>query len=162
MFKRLAQALCKRKPIVEQNPVITALEQSAKRVWDESPNMVLDISEPVTSFLKCFLNNPRRFKLVCLGSPYRGASLSAGKDYKFTDTKTKEQWSVSHRPMYNTTVHIDNVPWMTRDERELINDVIAKYYADRSEKLDIIRKGKNKAKLRKERDRLTAIYKGDK
>lgn len=57
MFKWLTRALCKEKTIIVKDPIIASLEEAAKRVWKESNNKVLVISEPVTSFLKCFKQN---------------------------------------------------------------------------------------------------------
>lgn len=115
-----------------------------------------DISEPVTSFLECFKQQPRRFKFVRTDKKYNDYGIQR---YLFTDTKTSESWKISYWPYYETPPKIEDVTWMTDDERELIFEVLAKYYGDRVERLSKIRKDLYTAKVNKERERLTAIYK---
>ena len=156
MFKWLTRALCKEKTIIVKDPIIASLEEAAKRVWKESNNKVLVISEPVTSFLKCFKQNPRRFKFVRTD---KQIGFYGNQYYKFTDTKTSESWRITYRPVYSNVPHIEDVTWMTTDERALIFEVIAGHYSKRSEKLAQIRKDKHTTKVNKERERLTKIYK---
>lgn len=156
MFRWLKRALCKKPPVVVKDPITASLETAAKRVWEESNNKVLTISEPVTSFLKCFKQQPRRFKFVRTDKQigYFGTQY-----YKFTDTKTSESWRITYRPMHTTLPFIEDVTWMTDDERALVFEVIAGHYSERAEKLAQIQKDKYTAKVKKERDRLTQIYK---
>ncbi|AEO14587.1 hypothetical protein MT_57041 [Pseudomonas phage phiPto-bp6g] len=158
MFRRLARAICKRKEIEPQkDPIIASIEESAKKVFEKSNNKILEISEPVTSFLKCFKENPRRFRFVRTD---KQMGLFGTQYYKFTDTKTSESWRVQYRPIKSNLPHIEDVTWMTTDERLLIVEVIAGYYGERAEKLEKVQKDKHTSKVNKERDRLTQIYKG--
>lgn len=159
MFRWLTRALCKKPHIVVKDPITTSLETAAKRVWEESNNKVLEISEPVTSFLKCFKGNPRRFRFV---QSDKQSGLFGNRYYKFTDTKTSESWRVTYRPIHSELPHIEDVTWMTKDERALIFYVIAVHYGERAEKLAKIRRDKHNAKVNKERDRLAQIYKENK
>lgn len=121
----------------------------------------LEISEPVTSFLKCFAENPRRFRLKTWikGSYY----TSSYKRALFTDLKTEEVWSVSIRWVGSDlpSIDIEDVQWMTSDEKGLVSSTLRDYYIDRGLKLHTIRLERKARKVKKERDRLTAIYKGD-
>lgn len=117
-----------------------------------------DISEPVTSFLECFKNKPRRFRVVRTDNK-SNRLVHHRQHYKFTDTKTSESWKISYRPSHETLPYIEDVTWMTNSERELIFEVIAGHYRERAERLAKIRKDRHIAKVNKERYRLTAIYK---
>lgn len=154
MFRWLK--LRNKKPVETKDPITEAIESAAKRVWEESNNRTLTISEPVTSFLKCFKQQPRRFRFVRTD---KQSGFFGSQYYKFTDTKTSESWRIAYRPMHNTTPHIEDVTWMTTDERALTFEVIAGHYSERAERLSKIRKDKHTAKVNKERDRLTQIYK---
>lgn len=121
----------------------------------------LDISEPVISFLKCFKENPKRFRL---GTRSEGSFyITSYKRSLFIDLKTKEKWDVTVR-WYGSdlpTFDIENAQWMTSNEKYLISNTLRDYYIDRGLKLHTIRLERKARKIKKERDRLTAIYKGD-
>lgn len=149
--------------------LISMLRRDAKEEYEkrhptktrEQRENKFDISEPVISFLKCFKENPKRFRLGTrsVGSFY----TSSYKRALFIDLKTKEKWNVTLR-WYGSdlpTFDIENVQWMTSDEKDLVSSTLRDYYIDRGLKLHTIRLERKARKVKKERDRLTAIYKGD-
>lgn len=133
------------------------LEETVSKV-DDKEKTSLSISEPVTSFIKCFNQNPRRFKMVKVKDANTRNSYYSSSRFTFTDTKTAESWNITYRPYYSMP-HIENTTWLTNDERELLNEVLMNHYLGRSIKLDKLRKDKAHAKIDKERARLTKIYK---
>lgn len=132
----------------------------------ETPVPEKDISEPVTSFIKCFEANPRRFKVEQpvikeLDCPVLSTYASRSK-YKLIDKKTGESWKVFLVSYYQYNNKVVDNEWLTQDEVDLLTLTIVGYYASRSEKLRAIKIQKHNAKMMKERDRLTKIYKENK
>lgn len=121
---------------------------------------VFNPSEPVTSFIKCFKDNPRRFtmtettttRILCHGR----------KTYRFKDKVANETWAITIRPAdYQSYPEITNTTWMTKDELTALTILIGQYYNDRHDKLSKYRADKIQRRKDKERDRLTQIYKQD-
>lgn len=115
-----------------------------------------DISEPVTSFLKCFNSTPKRFKLVRSDTDSRRLSK-----YQFNDLETNESWKITiwGGGYHGCKIHDTN--WMTSDEQKLIVKTITNYYIKRNYKRLSILAKRYARKMEKERSRLTAIYKED-
>lgn len=134
----------------------------------EEPTPEKDISEPVTSFIKCFETNPRRFKIEKIEpvTQINGFSVVVGyhskSKYKLTDKQTGESWTVLLAGFYRENHRVHDNEWLTGDEVNLLVYTFAKYYSDRVMKLQRIKSDKYKAKMMKERDRLTKIYKENK
>lgn len=131
----------------------------------KDPEPEKDISEPVTSFIKCFEENPRRFKVEKIepvtqinGIPVVVGYHSKSK-YKLTDKKTGESWTVLLAGFYRENHRVIDNGWLTNDEVNLLCMTLAQHYSQRANKLYSIKSAKHKAKMMKERDRLTQIYK---
>lgn len=115
-----------------------------------------DISEPVTSFIKCFEANHRRFKL----EKVEGAGYYTGRSkFKLTDKKNGESWHVLLADYYRYENTLIDNQWITQDEVNLLVYTFTKFYSERAVKLQSIKSDRHNAKMMKERDRLTKIYK---
>ena len=131
-----------------------------KKVKDDDWNKMVDIpetpaiSEPVTSFIKCFKDNPKRFKVMCEGK----ASI-------LKDTLTNKKWvfifhndrdyvlTVSGRSGWvdNPRVHIisKGCEWLTEGEKSaMVVTMYPHFVTERRDRLHAI-----------QRERLTRIYK---
>jgi hypothetical protein len=133
---------------------------------------VINISEPIISFLKVFNENPRRFKLeqTLKGSENPEYGFQSG--YKLTDNILKESWVIEvdpyyHRPRYSLkTAHIKIYSdgyfgwpeWMTREEREYVFLNLRSYYINRRNTLHALIKDRVKRSQDKERARLMKLY----
>lgn len=139
------------------------------------PKAEKDISEPVLSFVKCVLKNPKRFKVIYDFEHYeyvvnKGLMEKDKKPttyvYSLTDMKTGESWVItkdrsyfSCYPVELEATHTINPEWLTEDEREYLIESIKVIFhnrKDRKLKLEQIRKER---RIRDERNRLKDIYK---
>lgn len=133
---------------------------------------VINISEPVISFLKVFNENPKRFKLEQTLKRFEDTEAGFQSGYKLTDNILKESWEIErnryhHRPRYCLpSAHIGICSdgylgwpeWMTREEREYVFTSLHVYYNKRlKDKATIvcIRKKRNQER---ERQRLMNLY----
>lgn len=141
---------------VANGDVITSTKDdvSTKFTWQN-----LEISEPVSSFLHCFRMTPRRFSLVEI--ELGNISYFSRKQHRFTDKVSGESWIIDTRPgcYYETQQRIQNTKWLTDEENLSIMIVVGEYYSERKIKMDEIKKARANRLVKKERDRLTKIYK---
>lgn len=136
--------------------IVNDTEPNKQYVYDLS---VFELSEPVTSFIKCFKEKPRRFKMK---ETTYGRSMFGRKTFNFTDKVTNQTWYISVRPKHIQDLpSIEGADWMTVDERTALTIVLSLYYSDRETKLSKIKGDKIQRLKEKERDRLTKIYKTD-
>lgn len=105
-----------------------------------------DISEPITSFIKCFKENPKRFKVT---------RVSYGGDIGFmtlTDFEKKKSWDFTIGSAFHGVERLylpKDCGWITEKEKEAILFHLRHYFAvERRERLHAI-----------QRQRLTRIYK---
>jgi hypothetical protein len=131
---------------------------------------VINISEPVISFLKVFNENPKRFKLeerfTRLQNPEAGFNNGCG--YNLTDNILKESWAIEldqyhQRPRtVCTKIYSDTYfgwpEWMTREEREYVFLNLRSYYINRRNTRDTLIKDRAKRIQDKERARLMKLY----
>lgn len=101
------------------------------------------ISEPVTSFIKCFKDNPKRFKLICTDS---------ANWWILKDNLTKKEWTFTASNWdgwYHLYIEGKGYDWLTDDERTALYLGMYPYLVTRRrERLHAI-----------QRQRLTRIYK---
>lgn len=112
--------------------------------WEQKSKLVAhsekDISEPVISFVKTFLQNTRRFK-VKYDTRYWNPRSSA---YSFIDKKLGYVYGV-HRYIYSDILNghcIDRVAWsfhnipfeLTKEETQYLVDNVVQYYIDREKR----------------------------
>lgn len=133
---------------------------------------VINISEPVISFLKVFNENPKRFKLEQTLRMFGDAVGGFQSGYKLTDNILKESWAIEvdqyyNRPRYSLKIaHIKIYSdgyfgwpqWMTREEREYVFLNLRSYYINRRNTLDALLKDRVKRIQDKERQRLMKLY----
>lgn len=105
-----------------------------------------DISEPVTSFIKCFKENPKRFKLSCTDSP---------NWWTLKDSLTKKEWvfatskGAGLSSWYHLHIQGRGYDWLTDSESDALVAAMYPYFVtERRERLHAI-----------QRHRLTRIYK---
>lgn len=102
----------------------------------------LDISEPVTSFIKCFKENPKRFKIVN-GNYLRDTTTNIAYIFMAT-TRYRDGKVLPH--LHNIDKRLQ---WLTDEECEALVAVMYPYFVTkRRERLHSI-----------QRQRLTRIYK---
>lgn len=133
---------------------------------------VVNISEPVISFLKVFNENPKRFKLEQTLKMFEDVEGGFQSGYKLTDNMLKESWVIEvgqyyHHPQhYLRTAHTKIYSagyfgwpeWMTREEREYVFLNLRSYYINRRNTLDTLLKDRAKSSQDKERQRLMKLY----
>jgi hypothetical protein len=133
---------------------------------------VINISEPVISFLKVFNENPKRFKLEQTLKMFENHIRDFQSGYKLTDNILKESWTIEedqyyHRPQYclqtaHTKIYSDGYfgwpEWMTREERECVFLNLRSYYINRRNTRDALIKDRAKRSQDKERARLMKLY----
>lgn len=114
------------------------------------------VSEPVISFVKCFLNKPKRFEI----KPIHFNLYSVR--YNLIDLSTKESWKFSI-----ATWKYDGYPaslrfypeFLSSQEANYIYEAIEGYYSERRERLNKLKKIRSDRLKNKIRDRLTSVYK---
>lgn len=105
------------------------------------------ISEPVTSFIKCFKDNPKRFKL---------SRTDSWGWWRLRDSVTKKEWiftasKVTGILSWYHSVHLEGegYDWLTDDEKSALYLAMYPYFVtERRDRLHTI-----------QRERLTRIYK---
>ena len=127
------------------------------KFWKAIPLPTRNVSEPVTSFLKCFRDNPKRFKLdQTQGWRYGTARFS------FSDKQTGEEWGVqAYMGMFDdgNGISLRGLPqWLTDDEATVIEKFMINHYTERAKKLKTIREQRSNRHLVNERKRLINVY----
>lgn len=151
-----------------------------------------DVSEPVISFIRTFNANPKRFKIVCLDGKIDAKCLHRShpiRSFLFFDKVTKQKWDFSarvdlnllmqlgwnyrstHRDFINSkdSVFIQDVSYLTKDERELIVKTIHDWHNRRVMKRleygerhilrrERLRVAKAEITAKAERERLKGVY----
>lgn len=116
-----------------------------------------DISEPVISFVKCFKENPNRFKIQ------RGDYDLTFPEFSIEDKKTNESWKFNiYSCGYAIVCPISSFPsFLTNQEVTYIYKQLKDVLRKRQEKLNSIRAIRAQRKHKAERERLTTIYRGN-
>lgn len=133
-----------------------------KEIEENKEERVLDIKEPVYSFVECFKNNPKRFKLKVEKDPGRYSNC-VRFNYQLTDTQTKKNFEAS-RTIYSYRYIADgfnNYPeYLSQDEIRYIYNELSQVYEVRRKKLQEIKQMRAKRKADKEREQLMKDYCG--
>lgn len=116
-----------------------------------------DISEPVISFVKCFKENPSRFKIK------RENYDLTFPEFSLTDKITKEIWKFNmYIRWYTEVCPILRYPdFLTNQEVNYIYDQLKDVIRKIQEKLNSLRATRAQRKHKAERERLTTIYGGN-
>lgn len=124
---------------------------------------VLDIKEPIYSFVECFKNNPKRFKLKVEKDPGRYTDC-VRFNYELKDTQTERTFAAS-RTIYSyiDTVDVFNSypAYLSQDEIRYIYKELSQVYEVRRKRLQEINQIRAKRKADKERAQLMKDYCGD-
>lgn len=111
-----------------------------------------DISEPVTSFIKCFKDNPRRFKVVATTSPtcFELRDVLVGRSWLFSVTKDRSyEVKTGFSTECNLIILDSGLHWLTKEEKAAVLDAMSPHFTtERRDRLYAI-----------QRQRLTRIYK---
>lgn len=118
------------------------------------PDMKVNISEPVISFVETFKTNPKRFKVKKLSSVVLGSSASI--TYRLEDKYNKLSWTFNAFKSYSLyctyTFRIDHYPaFLTKEEADFIYDNLSPWFNSR---LDVY---KEKRSI-KQREALKKVY----
>lgn len=154
-----------------------------------------DVSEPVISFIRTFNANPKRFKVVSLDGTIDHLRLYKNhplRQFKFVDKLTEQEWKFDTRVDLNllmqlqtkysyssarqcflnsseSGVFIQDVSYLTKDERELIVKTIHDWHIRRVMKRleygerhilrrERLRAAKAEIAAKVERERLKGVY----
>lgn len=124
---------------------------------------VLDIKEPVYSFVQCFKNNPKRFKLKVEKDPGRYTNC-VRFNYEIKDTQTERTFAASrtiYSYMYNVGAFNNYPAYLSPDEIRYIYNELSQAYEARRKKLQEIKQMRAKRKADKEREQLMKDYCGE-
>lgn len=138
-------------------------EEKEEQIIEEQGEYVPNISEPVLSFVETFKNNPRRFS-ISLEWHHPGVVSYFG--YTLKDKTAGEEFSASVSKGWdwgggNYIETWYNYPsFLTKDEWEHILESLSCYYKERDARLAYLRAARVTLMRRRERNRLTEIYKG--
>lgn len=138
-------------------------EEPEEQLIEEPEEYIPDISEPVLSFVETFRNNPRRFS-ISLDWYIPGAESYCG--YTLKDRITGEEFSASVSKGWSWDGRTYTETWykcpsfLTKDEWEYILESLSCYYKERDARLAYLRATRVAVMRRRERSRLTEIYKG--
>lgn len=119
---------------------------------------VSNISEPVISFLKCFKDNPKRFKASC-GWYTVEMSMITTQTYFITDKEKGIKYKYSAYPLkVELTDCIDVSKLLSHQEITHVISVFEAEFKDRQERYNQILKQRKQREIVKLRNRLTEIY----
>lgn len=151
---------------VEENDALRdkMFEGKEEQIIEEQEDYVPDISEPVLSFVETFKKNPRRFRLS-VGSYYShfcgNSSLHTLLDRFTGDSFTAVLLIELDLEDYGYSREWLNYPsFLTKDEWEYILESLSCYYKERDARSTYLRAARVTLMRRRERNRLTEIYKG--
>lgn len=129
--------------------------------WEETKRVInmTGISEPVTSFVECVRNNPRRFDCkrnygsrVVVNGVHMGYKIA----YWVKDKTTGEAWYYGMLLVKGSGA--SSVEWLTNEERRYLIDELSQIYTARSRKLSTIKEVRKQRACNAERKRLIGIY----
>ena len=117
-----------------------------------------NISEPVISFLKCFKDNPKRFKVSC-GLYTVEMSMNITQTYFITDKENGIKYKYSACPLRDERNDcIDARKLLSHQEITHVISVFEAEFKDRQERYNQILKQRKQRERVKLRNRLTKIY----
>lgn len=123
-------------------------------IVDEYVPEEVRISEPVTTFLRLFKENPKRFKILAV----QGPTIRSAITYVLKDTVNLREFTIkSFGPCmwsdvyYKATASTD---WMTEFEIQAVTKAISSYYSCRRDRLQEINK-------KRKREVLLRLYKDE-
>lgn len=124
-----------------------------------TPSVVKNVSEPVLSFVETVKANPKRFKVELINGPYERSKYPT-RSVKITDKYTKESWTSTSGARFiavGVILHelYKGPEYLNQDELGYLWEELTPIFQRRESKYTDL-------KIRKERDRLTKIYTGDK
>ena len=128
---------------------------SVERVGDDnSANLTNDINEPVLSFVQCFKDDPKRFKVE---SYHEYMQVTGGRLASLTDKKINKIYTLG-TPCLVATDHTDMTEVLTEKEICYIVDTLVDYYTKRAKRLTSLRQSRTKRTNVKIRKQLTEVY----
>lgn len=113
-----------------------------------------DISEPVFSFVKTFLENPKRFRLI---KTYAFTQLYPFTNFTLVDKLLNESF-VATRSHDFKGVSWSFSDYITKDEEEHILTVMKEYFNNRGIKLNKLKELRKERVSLKERQRVKNLY----
>lgn len=138
-------------------------EEPEEQLIEEPEEYIPDISEPVLSFVETFKRTPRRF---VVSVEWVHTQHSSSGFFTLTDTETKDRFKAL---FHKETCWSERYPcerwhnyplFLTQDEWEYILESLSCYYKERDARLAYLRAARVAVMRRRERNRLTEIYKG--
>lgn len=142
--------------------VIWLSSRKKKEETQDKEERILDIKEPVYSFVECFKSNPKRFKLKVEKDPGRYTNC-VRFNYELRDTQTERTFAAS-RTIYSYRYNaygFNNYPeYLSQDEIHYIFKELSSVYEARRKKLQEISQIRAKRKADKEREQLMKDYCG--
>lgn len=140
--------------------VIWLSSRKKKEETQDKEERVLDIKEPVYSFVECFKSNPKRFKLKVDKDPNKYSNCLRF-NYELTDTQTKKTFKASRTIyLYNADAFNNYPAYLSPDEIRYIHEGLSSVYESRRKKLQEIKQMRTKRKADKEREQLMKDYCG--
>lgn len=149
--------------------VLTALgmvwvsSRKKKEETQDKEERVLDIKEPVYSFVECFKSNPKRFVLDTIKN-FEGRRGSPRFEYELIDTETGKIFKtcvVVYSYTYKLFGFTNYPQCLSQDEIRFIYNELSQVYEARRKKLQEISQIRAKRKADKEREQLMKDYCGD-
>lgn len=130
------------------------------------------VSEPVSSFVKCFKENPKRFSLTDLYSTQSYRTPYA--DYRLTDKVKKLKYvgrvyglwvstgkGLRHKGWVESVVCEEGKLNLTKEEGMFLYKVLREVFTERQNRYDKLLSNRRNRPQKLLREKLTKIYKGD-
>lgn len=138
-----------------------------KEIEENKEERVIDIKEPIYSFVECVRDNPKRFKVEINSEKierwvtFEGANYT---DFKLTDKVLGNVFRITRVAGMETSwwCFFNNYPdYLSKDEAKFLYNEIDKIYNAREQKFHEIKQIRAKRKADKEREQLMKDYCGD-
>ena len=140
-----------RKPDLEAEALLKEVE--------DSKLLPKDISEPVSSFVECVRNNPRRFKLTEVAAKPQGQQYTCLKMYTLKDKFSGEVFTAFRETDYRYCETNWKFPtFVTKAEGNFLAEQLPIIFSGKLKNLVRMKTLRRERKVRVERDRLKLIY----
>ena len=125
---------------------------------DNSVKVINDIGEPVLSFVRCFKDNPKRFRVDAYHEHMKIAS-GGHRLAQLTDKKLNKVYTLGTTNIVSSGL-VDMTGVLTEKEICYIVDTMLDYYTKRARRLSSIKQSRVKRDNSRLRKQLTEVYNG--
>ena len=143
--------------------VDTGTSPADRKVEEVVEEPVFKPSDPVLAMYECYVKDRKRFRIKRVDDMVRiGPHVPVYSEFVVTDRKTGEKYRLSYSTSWHKGRWSHCKPeWMTSEEAFWLYDNISEHYNTARKRLKQIRESRKQRRIQAERDRLTALYRGE-